>query len=149
MKKSVFILFSTIIVILTGCINDSASESVKEEKKTDYFNLVIESDKNIYRQDKDIQISSYLEYFSKNDLKLDPKPTITIVVRNYKDGEIVEKIDFDPIEETIKEGEKFSKTIDNITLEMGKYDAFVQVTPFSVGSDQFNLSTAPIILEVR
>lgn len=148
MQKFAIILIS-IILLLIGCNNDSANEPVKEEKKTQYFNLVIESDKSIYKEHEEIQISSYLEYVGEKVIELEPKPSITILIRNYEGGEVVEQIDFNRVKTTMKEGEKFSGTIDNINLEKGKYDAFVKISPFSVGSSQFNLSTVPIIFEVR
>jgi hypothetical protein len=43
-KKFGFILMG-IILLLSGCDNGSANEPVKEENKTDYFNLAIESDR--------------------------------------------------------------------------------------------------------
>lgn len=49
----------------------------------------------------------------------------------------------------MRAGEKFSQTSIGINLEIGKYDALVQVSPFSVGSNQYSLSTAPIFFEVR
>lgn len=148
MKKFGFILMS-IILLLSGCDNGSANEQVKEENKTDYFNLAIESDKNIYKGDEHIQISSYLEYVGEKSIELDPKPSITIVVRDYEGGKIVEQIDFIQVEKTMKKGKKFSNTVDYINLEKGKYDAFVTISPFLVGSSQFILSTVPIIFEIR
>lgn len=147
MKKFCFIMI--IFILLSGCNNESVSEPVKRGMKTDYFNLVIESDKNIYHEDDDIRVSSYLEYNGEKDIELEPRPTITIIVRNYEGGEVIEQIDFNSVETTMKEGEKFSETMNNVNLEKGKYEAFVKVTPFSVGSSQFNLSTAPIIFEVK
>lgn len=56
MKKLGFILMG-IILLLSCCDNVSANEPVKEENKTNYFNLVIESDRNIYKEDEDIPIA--------------------------------------------------------------------------------------------
>lgn len=147
--KNIGFIFISIVLILAGCNNDSSNEPITKEKKTGDFHLVIESDKKVYKEDEDIQISSYFEYVGEKVIELEPKPSITILIRNYEGGEVVEQIDFNRVKTTMKEGEKFSGTIDNINLEKGKYDAFVKISPFSVGSSQFNLSTVPIIFEVR
>lgn len=49
----------------------------------------------------------------------------------------------------MKKEEKFSETLNGVNLEEGKYDAFVQTSAFSVDSNQFSLSTAPINFEVK
>lgn len=147
--KNIGLVFISILLLLVGCNNNSSNEPVKEEKKTDDFNLVIESDKNIYQKEDDIQISSYFEYVGEKDIELNPKPSITIVVRNYENGDVVEQIDFNEVKTTMKEKEKISQTLGGINLEKGKYDAFVKVSPFSVGSNQFSLSAVPIIFEVK
>lgn len=49
----------------------------------------------------------------------------------------------------MKRGEKFTQTVSGIKLKKGKYEALVQVSPFSVGSSQLSLSTVPIVFEVK
>lgn len=146
--KNVGFIFISIVLLLVGCNNGSSTEPVKEEKKTDNFTLVIESEKNIYKEGDDIQISSYFEYVGEKDIELEPKPSITIVIRDYKTAKIVEELDFN-VKTTMKEGEKFSQTLSGVNLEKGKYDTFVQVSPFLVGSSQFSIRTVPIVFEVR
>ena len=148
MKKIGFI-FISIFLLLVGCNNNSSNEPVKEEKKTDNFNLVIEGEKNIYLEEDDLQFSFYFEYVGEKDIELTPKPTIIIVVRNYEGGNVIEEIDFNDVKTTMKKGEKFFQTLSGITLEAGKYDVIVQTSPFSVDSSQFSLSTTPIIFEVK
>ncbi|GAM12406.1 hypothetical protein [Mesobacillus selenatarsenatis] len=148
MKNIVFI-FIGIFLLLVGCYSNSSNEPVKEEKKTDQFSLVIEGDKKLYQEDENIQISAYLKYIGEKDIEFTSEPTITIVIRNYEGGNVIEEIDFNDIKTTMKKEEKFSQTLNGINLEEGKYDAFVQTSPFSVDSNQFSLSTAPINFEVK
>ncbi|WP_226675073.1 hypothetical protein [Mesobacillus jeotgali] len=148
MKNNPFI-FIGILLLLVGCNNNSSNEPVKEEKEIDPFSLVIEGDKKIFQEDESIQISAYLKYIGEKDIELTPLPNITIVIRNYDGGNVIEEIDFNDMKTTMKNGEKFTQTLSNINLEPGKYDAFVQTSPLSVGSRQFSLSSAPINFEVK
>ncbi|MBT2682164.1 hypothetical protein [Bacillus sp. ISL-37] len=148
MKKIGFI-FIVFFLLLVGCNSNSSNEPVKEEKKTDQFSLVIEGDKKLYQEDENIQISAYLKYIGEKDIEFTSEPTITIVIRNYEGGNVIEEIDFNDIKTTMKKEEKFSQTLNGIYLEEGKYDVFVQTSPFSVDSSQFSLSTAPINFEVK
>ncbi|WP_102262513.1 hypothetical protein [Mesobacillus jeotgali] len=148
MKNNPFI-FIGILLLLAGCNNNSSNEPVKEEKKIDPFSLVIEGDKKIFQVDESIQISANLKYIGEKDIELTPLPNITIVIRNYDGGNVIEEIDFNDSQTTMKKGEKFTQTLSNINLEPGKYDAFVQTSPFSVGSRQYSLSSAPINFEVK
>ncbi|WLR57401.1 hypothetical protein LC048_11410 [Mesobacillus subterraneus] len=149
MKNIGFIFIIIIPLLLVGCNSNLSNEPVKEEKKIDQFSLVIEGDKNLYQVDEEIQVSAYLKYIGEKDIEFTSVPTITIVIRNYEGGNVIEKIDFNDIKTTMKKGEKFSQTLNGINLEEGKYDAFVQTSSFSVGSSQFSLSSAPINFEVK
>ena len=147
--KNIGFIFIGIFLLLVGCNSNSSNEPVKEEKKTGQFSLVIEGDKKLYQEDENIQISAYLKYIGEKDIEFTSEPTITIVIRNYEGGNVIEEIDFNDMKTTMKKGEKFTQTLSNINLEPGKYDAFVQTSPFSVGSRQFSLSSAPINFEVK
>jgi hypothetical protein len=84
------------------------SEPINKKKEFDDFNLVLETPKEVYKAEDDIEFNSYFEYVGEHEIKLDPKPTIFIVIINEDRDEVVEEIPFTDIDATMKKGDKFT-----------------------------------------
>jgi hypothetical protein len=147
-KKIYFVLIS-LLLLLIGCSTNVSTEPIIEEKQSDNFILVIKTDKGVYKTGENIEIESYLEYVGEEEVELNQKPFITIIIRNKENGSIIKQVDFDDVKTTMKKGEKFSQKIIDNNFEKGEYELFVQMSPFTVETTTYSLNTIPSILTVK
>ncbi|WP_442599924.1 hypothetical protein [Neobacillus sp. D3-1R] len=148
MKKVYFILIS-LILMLIGCSTNISTDPIIEEKQSDDFKLVINTDKGVYKTGETIEIESYLEYLGEEEIQLNQEPIITIIIRNKENGSIIKQVDFDNVKTTMEKGEKFSQNLVDFNLEKGEYELFVQMSPTTVGRTTYSLNTIPRILKVK
>jgi uncharacterized lipoprotein NlpE involved in copper resistance len=147
--KKAYVALISLLLLLVGCNSNVSTKPIIEEKQLDDFNLVIKTDKQIYKKEENIEIDSYLEYLGEEELQFEKIPLITIILRNKGNENIIKQVEFKDIKTTMTKGEKFTHKIVDLNLREGEYEIFVQTTPFTVGTNAYSLNTVPRVFEVK
>lgn len=145
----VYLVLISVLLVIIGCNNNISTGPIIEEKQSDHFNLVIKTNRGIYKKGENIEIDSYLEYVGEEEIKLTEEPLITIIIKNKGNGSIFKQVYFEDVKTTMKKGDKTSQKIIDLKLEKGEYEVFVQVAPFIAGTTTYSLNTVPRIVEVK